>query len=158
MISESFCKDFFWLNTITYTRTLPFCRSITTALAFVSKHRIPGHSTETFPAQLNFLRCPALHSCVSRGRRGNVYTLNSTLNNLHFTLHTLHFTLHILYTLHSTIYTLPSTIYTLHPTYSTLYTPHFTLYTPHTLHSTLHNLHFTLDTLHSTYSTLSTPE
>ena len=101
MISKYFCKDFFWLNTITYTRTLPFCRSITTALAFVSRHRIPGHSTETFPAQLNFLRCPALHSCVSSGRRGNVYTLNSTLHNLHFTLHTTH------------------------------YTPHFTPYTPH---------------------------
>ena len=137
MISESFCKDFFWLNTITYTRTLPFCRSITTALAFVSRHRIPGHSTETFPAQLNFLRCPALHSYVVWQARQCLHfklhtqqftlytphftlytphTLHFTLHNLHFTLDNLHFTPHILYTLHSTLYTLYST-------YSTRYTP-----------------------------------
>ena len=60
-----------------------------------------------------------------------IYTLQSTLYNLHSTIYTLQSTL---YNLHSTIY---STIYTLQ---STLYNLHSTIYT---LQSTLYNLHST---------------
>ena len=99
----------------------------------------------------------------------SIYSLHSTLRNLHFTLHftletwhcSLHFALHTLNftldTLHSTVYTPHSTLYTPHTTldipHSThyTYTPHSTLHTVHcllyTIHVTVHILHFTLYTL-----------